>query len=271
MKNVIWIVVVVLAFAGGYYLSQMTPVKGGVTGEGEQSVPGSAASESSSEESGESLLRDIEVLGNDTESFSYSLGYGFGKSLDQVKDRVDISVLLSAVKAAMEGDEPLIGRQEAQQIQRKVMTEQKKEASAKQQKRASEGKSFLENNKKQDGVVETESGLQYKVMKEGTGEKPGPEDKVRVHYTGKLLDGEIFDSSVERGKPVTFSLDRVIKGWSEGLQLMKEGAKYTLYIPSELAYGEKGASPKIGPNETLIFEVELLEILTDTEEDSSKK
>ena len=122
------------------------------------------------------------------------------------------------------------------------------------------GREFLEQNAKNDSVVQTESGLQYMVLKEGTGAKPGPTDEVTVHYTGKLIDGTVFDSSVERGEPATFPLDKVIPGWTEGLQLMSEGAKYRLFIPSELAYGSKGAGDDILPNSTLIFDVELIKV-----------
>ena len=122
------------------------------------------------------------------------------------------------------------------------------------------GREFMEENAKNDSVVQTKSGLQYMVLKEGTGVKPGPTDKVTVHDTGKLIDGTVFDSSVENGEPVTFPLDGVIPGWTEGLQLMSEGSKYRLFIPSELAYGSKGAGDKILPNSTLIFDVELIKV-----------
>ena len=121
------------------------------------------------------------------------------------------------------------------------------------------GREFMEQNAKNDSVVQTQSGLQYMVLKEGTGAKPGPTDEVTVHYTGKLLDGTVFDSSVERGEPATFPLDKVIAGWTEGLQLMSEGSKYRLFIPSELAYGSKGTGD-ILPNSTLIFDVELIKV-----------
>ena len=120
------------------------------------------------------------------------------------------------------------------------------------------GREFLAENAKNDSVVQTESGLQYMVLKEGTGIKPAATDTVTVHYTGKLIDGTVFDSSVERGEPATFPLDKVIPGWTEGLQLMSEGSEYRLFIPSELAYGSKGAGDKILPNATLIFDVWLI-------------
>jgi FKBP-type peptidyl-prolyl cis-trans isomerase len=122
------------------------------------------------------------------------------------------------------------------------------------------GEKFLAENKNAKGVTTTASGLQYSVIKEGTGPKPTASSTVKVHYTGKLLDGTTFDSSVDRGEPVEFPLNGVIPGWTEGLQLMNKGAKYKLYIPANLAYGDRGAGNAIGPNETLIFEVELLEI-----------
>ena len=122
------------------------------------------------------------------------------------------------------------------------------------------GREFMEQNAKNDSVTQTTSGLQYMVLKEGTGAKPGAEDTVTVHYTGKLLDGTVFDSSVERGEPASFPLNAVIPGWTEGLQLMSEGSKYRLFIPSELAYGSKGAGDKILPNATLIFDVELIKV-----------
>lgn len=125
---------------------------------------------------------------------------------------------------------------------------------------AREGKAFLEKNAQQEGVKITASGLQYKVIKDGTGKRPGPRDVVTVNYEGRHLNGEVFDSSYKRNKPLQFPLNRVIKGWTEGLQLMQEGAKYQLYIPANLAYGTTGAGRSIGPEETLIFDVELIKV-----------
>jgi FKBP-type peptidyl-prolyl cis-trans isomerase len=120
---------------------------------------------------------------------------------------------------------------------------------------------FLRDNREKEGVRETESGLQYEVLKEGTGAKPGRSSRVKVHYQGELLNGKIFDSSLKRGQPAVFGVTQVISGWTEALQMMKEGARWKLYIPSKLAYGARGAGRTIGPNELLIFEVELIEIL----------
>ncbi len=130
--------------------------------------------------------------------------------------------------------------------------------SAEENKKA--GAAFLAENAKKEGVVTTASGLQYKILKQGDGAKPSAADNVTVHYEGKTLDGKVFDSSYKRGTPATFPLNRVIAGWTEGVQLMQEGSKYRFYIPSDLAYGPRGAGSDIGPNETLIFDVELIAI-----------
>jgi FKBP-type peptidyl-prolyl cis-trans isomerase FkpA len=122
------------------------------------------------------------------------------------------------------------------------------------------GEKFLEDNAKKDGVTVTASGLQYKVITEGTGKSPSATDTVLVHYEGTLIDGKVFDSSYKRGEPIEFPLNRVIAGWTEGVQLMKEGSKHRLYLPSNLAYGKQGAGRDIGPNEALIFDVELLKV-----------
>jgi len=128
------------------------------------------------------------------------------------------------------------------------------------EKNKATGDAFLAENKKKEGVVATASGLQYKILKEGTGDQPKATDKVKVHYRGTTISGKEFDSSYARKEPIVFALNEVIKGWTEGVQLMKVGAKFQFFIPSDLAYGKRGAPPDIGPNETLIFEVELLAI-----------
>jgi len=161
------------------------------------------------------------------------------------------------MKDAMSGKRPLLTEADA----REVMTTWQKELADKQKgmadKNAADGKKFLEDNKKKDGVKTTASGLQYKVLKEGNGPQPKATDTVTVDYRGTLIDGTEFDSSYKRGQPATFPLNGVIKGWTEGLQLMKSGAKYQFFIPSDLAYGQRAMGPDIAPNSTLVFEVEL--------------
>lgn len=144
----------------------------------------------------------------------------------------------------------------AKRLQEQAVKKHDEEAQANLDK----GEAFLAENAKKDGVMTTDSGLQYEVMTAGEGDNPTAQDKVTVNYKGTLIDGTVFDSSYDRGEPVTFPLSNVIKGWTEGVQLMKPGAKYKFFIPSELAYGERGAGGRIGPNEALVFEVELLEV-----------
>ena len=165
---------------------------------------------------------------------------------------IAITALLMTGFASCGGNETSTSTQEAEQTEQAEYGEIKDNATV--------GREFLEENAKNDSVTQTESGLQYMVLKEGTGAKPGPTDEVTVHYTGRLLNGTVFDSSVDRGEPATFALNKVIPGWTEGLQLMSEGAKYHLFSPSELAYGEKGAGNQILPNSTLIFDVELIKV-----------
>ncbi|ERP38898.1 FKBP-type peptidyl-prolyl cis-trans isomerase [Chitinivibrio alkaliphilus] len=250
MKSVIWIVVVVLAFVVGMFLP--TDFAGFEGAQGDAAL---------SEESLAESLPAVEALEGDTEKFSYAVGYSFGRGLQDIRERVDQMVLFSALLSGIQGDEPLMTPQDVQAIQQKVMMEMQQEQQAAQSQRAEEGKEFLSHNKRQEGVVETESGLQYKVVSEGDGPRVSADDKVQVHYVGTLIDGDVFDSSRDRGTPATFNLDQVIPGWSEGIQLMNVGATYTFYIPADLAYGERGAPPTIGPNEVLIFEVELLDIV----------
>jgi FKBP-type peptidyl-prolyl cis-trans isomerase FklB len=156
-----------------------------------------------------------------------------------------------------------MSREEIQQALMAFQTEMQGKAGAQQQELAQKnleaGQTFLSENAERDGVTTTDSGLQYEIIEEGEGDNPAAEDRVKVHYTGELLSGEVFDSSRERGEPVTFGLNQVIPGWTEGLQMMTEGSRAKLYIPADLAYGP-GGNQRIGPNETLIFDVELLAI-----------
>lgn len=205
----------------------------------------------------------VTELKNYTDSVSYALGVLYGGSLkEQGFEGLNNEILLTTFKAALNNEinesNTLIQKETCSPIVNNYFTK-KQEMIA--QQNLTEGRAFLEKNKTAAGVVALPSGLQYKVVKEGTGRKPGPTETVTVHYHGMLIDGRVFDSSVDRGQPIDFPLNGVIRGWTEGLQYMGEGAKHILYIPSELAYGERGAQGSIiGPNATLIFEVELLKV-----------
>ena len=193
------------------------------------------------------------------DKLSYAWGLAMGQQLRGmgVKD-LNVEDYAAAVKAVFEGTESAIPFEEAQTLINEYLQNLEEEMT----KAAREaGEKFLKENKKNEGVKVTASGLQYVVEKEGEGAQPTATDEVTVHYTGKLLNGQVFDSSVQRGEPATFPLNRVIPGWTEGVQLMKEGAKYTFFIPSDLAYGPQGIPNAIPPHSTLIFEVELIKVI----------
>ena len=195
-------------------------------------------------------------INTEMEKVSYSLGVNIASSLKQQGWELDAKSLSDAFVDVFNGNKLLIDEKEASSI---LQNYQQKIANKTLEKNSALGKEFLEKNAKDDGVIITSSGLQYKVLKAGDGESPKETDKVEVHYHGTLIDGTVFDSSVDRGESITFPVNGVIPGWVEALQLMKIGAKYKLFIPSELAYGNRGQG-KIGPNSTLIFEVELISI-----------
>lgn len=202
-------------------------------------------------------------LKSDVDSVSYAIGVSTGlgykenlKTLPGAEANVD--ALIAGFVQAIKGDSTKMNMEEAREYMQKYFVE----ASAKEaNKTKEEGEKFLADNKTKSGVITTESGLQYQVITEGTGAKQTAEDHVKVHYTGTLLDGTKFDSSIDRGEPAEFPVSQVIKGWTEGLQLMPVGSKYIFWIPSDLAYGDRGAGQMIKPNSTLKFEVELLEIV----------
>ncbi|OSI11495.1 FKBP-type peptidyl-prolyl cis-trans isomerase [Neisseria zoodegmatis] len=207
-------------------------------------------------------------IGNATQQASYAMGMDIGRSLKQMKDHgteVDMKVFNEALQTVLDGKEPKISDQKAQEVMMAFLAEQQKKAQAKMvedaKKNLEKGQAFLKENTTKEGVKTTASGLQYKVKSEGTGAQPKASDIVTVEYEGRLIDGTVFDSSKQHGdQPVTFPLNQVIKGWTEGLQLMKEGAEYTLFVPAEMAYGENSPSEKIGPNSVLVFDVKLLKI-----------
>lgn len=204
-------------------------------------------------------------LTTDKQKVSYMVGMDLGRNLTQIQDELDVAILVQGLQDTLAGRPTKLTEEQANEVKQGFM--QKLQARAVEERTAqaaanrSEGEAFLAENKNKPGVRTTESGLQYQVITEGRGAKPAATDRVRVHYTGTLLDGTQFDSSVDRGTPAEFALNGVIPGWTEALQLMSVGSKYKLFIPSELAYGENGTPGPIGPNATLIFEVELLEIL----------
>lgn len=192
------------------------------------------------------------------DSVSYSLGVLVGQNLkNQGFNKLDAGSLTNGLQDAIGGKQLAISAEQAGKIVNEYL---EKASKAQSGPTIEEGKKFLAENSKKPGVVTLPSGLQYMVMKEGTGPKPKATDRVTTHYTGTLLNGEVFDSSVERGQPATFPVNGVIKGWTEALQLMNVGSKWKLFIPYDLAYGERGAGGQIKPFATLIFEVELLEI-----------
>lgn len=201
----------------------------------------------------------------DMEKVSYILGRSIAGDFQRQSVDIHVDAFVDAFRGAMAGEPSRIRVAEMQQIMegfKGLMQErQRSAASEKSQANLEKGKAFLAENRKQAGVVETASGLQYRIIQEGRGKSPLATDTVETHYEGRTIDGTVFDSSVKRGKPASFPVNGVIQGWQEALQLMKEGAKYELFIPSDLAYGANGAGSAIGPYETLIFEVELLKVM----------
>ena len=196
---------------------------------------------------------------------SYSVGYDIGRSINTESVKVDINSLKKGLADGL-NNTPKYTNEELQthltQFRMTMMEEQQKIRNKQLTENKIAADEFLDKNKSKAGVKTTSTGLQYQVLEQGKGKKPTRQDKVVVHYKGELLDGTVFDSSYERGEPVDFDINRVVPGWTEGLQLMSEGSKYMLYLPPHLAYGERGAG-MIGPNSALIFEVELLGIVGD--------
>lgn len=193
------------------------------------------------------------------DKLSYAWGLAMGHQLKGMgMNSLNVEDFKDAVKSVYDGSEPAMNIDEAQKLIQEYLSDLQSKA---EEAAKAAGKKFLEENKSNADVKETASGLQYVVEKEGTGAQPTAEDEVTVHYTGRLLDGTVFDSSVNRGEPTTFPLNRVIPGWTEGVQLMKEGAKYTFFIPSDLAYGPQGIPGAIPPHSTLIFDVELIKVV----------
>lgn len=197
---------------------------------------------------------------------SYALGLGIGRQLSQMgADNLDIDDFAKAIKDILAGKKPEIDDAEAQTLVKdffeKQEAKQRAAAAEKFKETKEKGEAYLAENAKKEGVVTLPSGLQYQVIKEGNGRRPKATDNVKCHYEGMLVDGTLFDSSIQRGEPATFPLNGVIKGWTEGLQLMQEGAKYRFFIPYHLGYGENGAGASIPPFAALVFDVELIEVV----------
>jgi FKBP-type peptidyl-prolyl cis-trans isomerase len=207
----------------------------------------------------------VTELKTDKQKTSYALGLDLGSYFKNLETDFDLAAIYQGITDSYTEGKTLLTPEEAGEIQKQFAIDQQKKKVEKVKALLEENKkaaaAFLEKNKKEKGVKVTESGLQYKVMTEGKGEKPTDTDTVKVHYKGTLLDGTEFDSSYKRGEPATFKANQVIPGWTEALQLMSPGSKYTLYLSPELAYGDRGAPPAIGPGSLLIFEVELVEIV----------
>lgn len=193
------------------------------------------------------------------EKISYALGLGIGQQLKSMNiENFDIKEFSRSIEDVMAGRDTDMTAREAQVMLSEYFQKKEKEQA---EENIANGKAYLEENGKREGVITTKSGLQYEVLTEGTGKSPKATDKVRCHYEGRLTDGSVFDSSYQRGEPADFGLNQVIAGWTEGVQLMKEGAKYRFHIPYLLGYGERGAGASIPPYATLVFDVELIKVL----------
>ena len=205
------------------------------------------------------------TLESDDQKASYGIGLNMGGQLGPAESRIDMDALMAGIRDGMNGAEPQLAQEEIQAALQALTEAVREEESARMAEAAetnrAEGETFLAENAAKDGIMVTASGLQYEVIREGEGPKPAATDQVSIHYKGTLLDGTQFDSSYDRGQPSTFGVGGVIPGVAEGLQLMSVGSHYRFFIPSDLGYGPQGTQGDIGPNATLIFEVEMLEII----------
>ena len=212
------------------------------------------------------------ALKDQKDKVNYSIGMDIGNTLKILSVDVNFDILVQGIRDVLSGNKTLLTAQESRDtiiaFQKEMKAKQMERMKELGEKNKKEGETFLVENKTKEGVITRPSGLQYKVIKEGTGDMPKPTDTVTTHYSGTLIDGTEFDSSYRSGQPATFKVNGVIPGWTETLQMMKAGSKWRLFIPPHLAYGERGAGRDIGPNATLIFDVELLSIV---KEDADKE
>jgi FKBP-type peptidyl-prolyl cis-trans isomerase len=271
MKKTYTIVVALLAgaviFAGNARAQQSAPAGGQQPPASSQTAPAAKTQTTPAAKTGQSTAAKRPVapltLKTDKDKLSYAVGMNIGRSIHSQSMEIDPAILLRGLKDEMAGKTVMTDMEahntlmQAQQEAKKKIDETR-QASMEPNKKA--GDAFLAANKTKEGVVTLPSGLQYKILKEGTGPKPTPADSVVCNYRGTLIDGKEFDSSYKRGQPATFPVGQVIKGWTEALQLMPVGSKWELFVPPDLAYGDRGAGPDIGPGATLIFEVELISI-----------
>lgn len=204
------------------------------------------------------------TLNNDTDKLSYSIGTDLGKNFKKQGIVISPEAMAKGLQDGMDGNKLLLTEQQQKDVlnkfQKDLMAKRTDEFNKKAEENKTKGESFLKENKSKEGIVALPSGLQYKVIKKGEGSKPTKEDTVTVEYTGKLINGEVFDSTEKTGKPATFKLTQVIPGWTEALQLMPAGSTWEVYVPAELAYGQRSVGGPIGPNETLIFNIHLIEV-----------
>lgn len=199
-------------------------------------------------------------LETDAQKLSYILGYQFGQNMQQQGIELDKQAFILAFDDALQQTPSRLSPEQMKAAMSTIQQQEQQKRTESGKKNKATGKDFLKTNKEKEGVVELPNGLQYRILEQGEGKKPAADDTVVVNYRGTLVDGTVFDSSYERGEPVTFKVNGVIKGWQQALQLMPVGSKWKVFIPSELAYGKRGAGRLIGPNEILIFDIELLEI-----------
>lgn len=199
-------------------------------------------------------------LSTDKQKFSYAVGLQVGQSLLRQGIDLDVNAFTLAVQDAVNGHQPRLTMEELRTVLQHEQQRMEAKQAALAKKNAEAGKKFLAENKKKKGVVQTASGLQYEILKKGTGPKPTKDSTVTVNYKGMLIDGREFDSSARHGEPATLEVSKVIKGWQEALPMMSQGAKWRIFVPPQLAYGDRGAGQVIGPDETLVFDIELLKV-----------